>query len=453
MNVVSPPGIGVKLHPEVAISRTRESGNIFVSGSQGTGKTVFITPLIDQVIKRGERAFIYDQKREFTALFYNSKNSILIAPWDQRSVAWDISTDASNAAQAQLIAENLISDSADPIWSSGSRMIFTGMVEILNQSGRPWGWAELAETLSMNETELSEKLARHYPRASRFIAENSKTTQSFFAQLLGNLGWVYTLADAWPGSHKDGFSISHWVCHEGTDKLIIIVQANTRYKDIGAPLANALIALMTSNILAQTNSSSRELWLFLDELANLPKNNALLEWMSLGRSKGCRIVAGTQSISQVQQIYGDHGADSLLNMFTIFASMRLGTAGETANHVAKAFGEREVERPTSSAGPSGSPVQNWHREILPLVTVSDLVQLPQASKHGTEGYLLIPGWEAVYRLRWPIPQLSPQADEHVAADWLTVAPQKVEDNPDAATEPSRLEQLRQRRSNAINECD
>ncbi len=446
------PEQGLNLHPQITIPRIRESGNIFVGGAQGTGKTVFITPLIQQVIERGERAFIYDEKREFTALFYNPKHCLLIAPWDQRGRAWDISADANNAVRAQLIAEQLIPESDDPLWSNGSRMIMSGAIEILNQSPEPWGWVELANKLLLEEATLYKELTQYYPRAARFITENSKTTASFFAQLLGSLGWIYTLAEAWPQAYKCGFSITQWVKDIDTNKPILMVQADKRYKDIGAPIANALIALMTSNILAQTNKSTRELWLFLDELANLPKNDSLAEWMSLGRSKGCRIVAGTQSISQLQQLYTERGADSLLNLFTLFVSMRTGAAGQTATYTAKAFGEREVERPTSSAGPQGTPITNWHHETQALVSTSDLVQLPQAGPRGADGFLLIPGWQAVYRLRWPIPNLPSQAPEHCPAAWLTDIPKPQSNtNQPGATPPSRRNTLRQRRQHAVNE--
>lgn len=442
---------GLRLHPQLQISKARESGNILVVGNQGTGKTVFIAPLIDQVIDRGERAFIYDEKREFTALFYQPESCVLLAPWDKRGMAWDIQADAHNATQAQLIAERLIPESRDPLWSNGARMLLCGMIEILNHTQPRWGWHELADMLSLEEVTLQSQLQAYYLRAARFIVEGSKTTQSFFAQLVGSLGWIYTLADAWPKGYEDGFCVRDWVSHSDTDKPVIIVQADKRYKDIGAPLANTLIALMTSHILAQTNSTKRELWLFIDELGNLSKNPALAEWMSLGRSKGCRICGGTQSISQLKHIYGEQEADTLLNMFTLFASMRVGAAGETATYTAKAFGERVVERPTSSAGQGDSTTQNWHRETLPLISASNLVQLPQPNKKGVVGYLLIPGYKAVYRLRWPYSKLPVVSDEHCPEDWLTAkpAPMGKDDNQEQSeNKPSRREQLKKRRQAA-----
>lgn len=181
---------GIKIHPDIDLPKSREVGNFFVIGSQGAGKTVVITTLIEQVIQRGEHAFIYDEKREYTALFYKSDTTVLIAPWDRRSAKWDIQKDAHTTAKAQLIAEQLIAETRDPLWSNGARMIFVGMIEALNQTTDTWGWTELANVLSVEEDELKTLLDSHYPRAAKFIAENSKTTMSFLAQLIGSLGWI-----------------------------------------------------------------------------------------------------------------------------------------------------------------------------------------------------------------------------------------------------------------------
>jgi len=409
---------GIKLHPKLKIKKVRESGNIFVVGSQGTGKTVFITPIIQQIIDRGERAFIYDEKREFTALFYNTSSTILIAPWDARGTPWNIQADASSNEEAVLIAERLISETKEPIWSTGARSLFAGMMVTLNETGEPWGWIELANMLTKDRHSLKALLSKHYPQAALFIEDDSKTTESYFAQLNSSLNWVHTLAVAWPKAYKDGFSISSWTNNTNTNKPVIIVQANKRYKGIAAPIADAFISLMTSNILAQENSTTRELWLFLDEIGNLPKNPALLEWMSLGRSKGCRIVAGTQSISQLEHIYGKPQANTLLSMFTLLVSMRVGAAGETASYVSKFFGEREVEKPTSSAGIKAGTTQNWHREVIPLVAASELPQLPQPNKKGVYGFILIPGYKAVYKLCWPYLKQEKVSNEQVPAEWL-----------------------------------
>ena len=209
---------------------------------------------------------------------------------------------------------------------------------------------------------------------------------------------------------------------------MLIIQADKRYKDIGAPLCNTLIALMTSHTLALSNTPCRELWLFIDELGNLPKNPALLEWMSLGRSKGSRIIAGTQSLAQIKRDFDSEEAEAMLNMFTMFVSMRVGAIGEASKEAANVFGERVVERLTSSAGQGDGTTANWHRETLPLVTSSDLVQLPQPNKKGVEGYLMLPAYDAVYRLRWPYPKQPASVQEHCPAPWVDKRPELMSEN-------------------------
>tara|TARA_Y100001937_G_scaffold89915_1_gene121610 strand:+ start:4460 stop:6271 length:1812 start_codon:yes stop_codon:yes gene_type:complete len=430
------PYDGLHLHPKLRISRMRELANLLIIGTPSAGKTVVLTPMMSEVIERGERAFIYDEKREFTGLFFKPETTVLLAPWDTRSTQWDIQADANNATLAQLISERMIAETRDPLWSSGARMLFTGMIQILNHTQRRWGWQDLANILSLDETTLREQLTAYYPRAARFIVEGSKTTQSFFAQLIGCLGWLYTLSEAWPTSYKDGFCLRDWVANDNTDKPVLIIQADKRYKDIGAPLCNALIALMTSHTLALNNTPSRELWLFIDELGNLPKNPALLEWMSLGRSKGSRIIAGTQSLAQIKRDFDCEEAKAMLNMFTMFISMRVGSIGEASKEAANVFGERVVERLTSSAGQGDGTTANWHRETLPLVTSSDLVQLPQPNKKGVEGYLMLPAYDAVYRLRWPYPKQRASIQEHSPAPWVDKRPELMTINAKSDT-PAR----------------
>lgn len=441
------PSLGLNIHPNIAISRARESGNIFVGGAQGTGKSIFINHLAAQVLERGQRAFIYDEKREYTARFYDKKTCILIAPWDTRGVSWDISRDAKNETQAQLIAEHFIAESKDPLWSNGARIIFVGFIMILNKTRPAWGWRELAKMLVIDEAKLVKSLGVHYPLAAKFIKENSQTTQGFFVQLLGHLGWVNTLALAWPKPTADSFSVERWVSDSKSSKRTIIIQADKRYKNIGAPLASVVISLMTSHVLAREDTKGNEYWLFLDELANLPRNESLYDWMSLGRSKGCRIVAGIQSIHHLKKIYSDHGADALLSMFTIFASMRIGSAGATANYTAKVFGEREVERPSHSFSSRGEVATSWHKEVLPLVRSTDLVHLPHAGYLGVEGYLLVPGWDAVYRLRWPVCRISKDASPHLPAKWLRA--ELCEDVTSALSKDSIRKKL-QRKRDALN---
>jgi hypothetical protein len=417
---------GVALHPHVPLPIQRELGNLLVIGQQGSGKSVVLKPLIHQIITRGDRVLIYDEKREYTPLFFKQKSTALLSPPDARSMNWDIANDATTPELARLIADQLIHISEqDSFWSDGARLILTGCICILNaRQPRRWGWPDLRDTLVLPEAELLAGFIAHYPRAARLVKEQSKTTDGFLMTIAARLDWIDTLATAWPDRRQQPFSIRRWLTDETAPK-VIIVPNDPRYAAVSGPLCNALLSLMTAHSLALPDSDSRRIWFALDELGNLPTCSALLKWLPLGRSKGARTLAGFQSLSQLKELYGEHGAETLLSLFATVIALRCGAVGGSAQAAAEAFGKRIVERPVVTLGHDGKRSTTYQRsDPEPVIRPDDLVQLPQANKRGVQGFLSVAGWQAVYRLVWPYPKLPQVAAPYLPAAWLrpTAAP-------------------------------
>jgi type IV secretory pathway TraG/TraD family ATPase VirD4 len=416
----------IAVHPDLLLSKKEIEGNIFVFGQQGSGKSVIIKQILNQIASRGNTIVIYDEKREYTELFYDPNDTVLIAPWDQRSAVWNISSDIINDEDCELIAKHLVSDKAnDPMWSNGARAILAGILTLSRVKDRGnWGWQQVVENLSLDNQSLREWLDIYYERAARFIEADSKTTQGFISTLMADIAWMYSLADAWAVAGKTDeskiqFSIRDWLGGKLPHVKKVIIQSHPEFKYIGAPLCNAMIGLMTNIVLAKPDEASTDIWLVLDELGNLPKNDSLSGWLSIGRSKGCRTLAGTQSISQLHSAYGTYDTDTLLNLFSTIVALRCGSSGGVAEYAAKSFGEALYERPSVSTDSRGNVTTNWHKENWPLVTATDLTNLPQPSYCGVTGYITSSGWNAVYRLQWPYPQLNRIAQSHVSAEWLT----------------------------------
>ena len=56
-----------------------EMQHSFVIGANGTGKTILISQIVEQIRERGDKAIIYDKKGDYTKWFYNpKKDKILI---------------------------------------------------------------------------------------------------------------------------------------------------------------------------------------------------------------------------------------------------------------------------------------------------------------------------------------------------------------------------------------
>jgi hypothetical protein len=420
-------GLGINVHPEINISTTREQTNYCILGTTGGGK-----PMVDGAIKRGDFALIYDEKGEYTKDFYVEESTVLIAPWDSRGMVWNIARDVTNKQEAYLMAGCMIpiSGEKDKVWVKGAQLLFIGMIMSLIKTTSTWGWADLYRLLKTPQDEMLELLKNFYPIASTFIQEESKTTQGFYINLIGELNWIEDLALAWPKPQKNGFSIKQWVQNE-SDKKVVIIQSDARYDAIGAPLCNSIISLMTRFYLALEEGVERRTWLFIDEFANLPVNPSIQKWLELARSRGARSVLCTQSISQLRELYGNNRTDAILNLLSIVISLRMGAGGDDAIYASKMFAERLVERPSST-----EPTASWQRSYEPLVESFELTQLKPASWRGVEGFLSIPGWNATYKLRWPLFLRKPIATRHCPADWLK--------------DPSQVDKLQKKKINKLN---
>ncbi|MFL0797829.1 MAG: type IV secretion system DNA-binding domain-containing protein [Cellvibrionaceae bacterium] len=405
----------LRIHPGIPISKKREQGNMCVLGTTGGGKSTVIKPIVQQVIQRGARTFIFDEKKEYTGQFFDPKKAVLIAAWDKRGTHWNISADANDRQAITLICECLIKspENRDEIWAKGARLLLRGMMMTLLGRDKPWGWNSLAKLLTLDQVKMQKQLLRYFPIAAQFIQEQSKTTQGFYIQLISELDWIEDLATAWPSSHKNGFSIRRWAT-QPSDKHILLIQNDPRFNNVGSPLCSALLSLLNRFYLAQPESQATETWLFIDEAASLPPTPALLQWLQLARARGGRAVIGTQSLSQLRHIYGAEPANTLLNLTTNIIAMRMGAAGQEAEFTAGIFQKRIVERPNQS-----DPKASWNQSEEWVVSPSDLVQIPPANAKGLWGYLMVPGWGAVYKLRWPLFTKKPIAEEHIPANWLS----------------------------------
>lgn len=412
-NELSEPGISI--HPKISICTQREQNNVAIFGTTGAGKSMAFKPLVAQAIERGDYALIYDEKGEYTSEFFTLGSTLLLAPWDERSHIWDIYKDVKTKQDAKLIAQCLIPDSSEKegIWVKGARLLFTGMILTQIRTSKNWGWHELSDMLKTPQIEMQEYLKVHFPIAHSFIQENSKTTQGFYVHLISDLNWIEDLALAWSEGAGEKFSVKDWVNREDHEKRVIIIQADSRFESIGAPLCNAIVSLVTRNYLARDEGAERKTWLFIDEFANLPKNPTIKKWLELARSRGARSVICTQSISQIRQIYGNDDTDAILNLLSNVISLRVGAGGDDARYLSKLFGEQEVLKPNSKNGRS-----DWGRVRQQVVEEFELTQLKPSSNKGVEGFLFVPSWKSALRLTWPIFKSQTVSNRHVPAKWL-----------------------------------
>ena len=103
-------GIGIKTGPEPTVLRIRardEWLHFSFMGDTGSGKSVLIMQILDQIRERGEPAIVYDPAMEFIPRYYRDGEDLILNPLDARSPFWSPSDELTNHHDALAIAESL----------------------------------------------------------------------------------------------------------------------------------------------------------------------------------------------------------------------------------------------------------------------------------------------------------------------------------------------------------
>lgn len=225
------------VHPKVLLSWAFEIGNFFIFGMQGSGKSTIIKIWLIQIMTRNVVALIYDEKGEYTELFFDAE-VLLLSPGDTRSVSWDLSADIIDISSARTLADALIQQTSDePFWSDSARLIVTGALVCLVKSGNRWGWIDLHSMLFRNMVHLQRQLQLHFPEAAIFADPKDRTSASVLGVISSQMGWLQYVASA-DSTCTTPFSIREWLAAEHPKKLII--QTDPLYRNMSQAIFGAV---------------------------------------------------------------------------------------------------------------------------------------------------------------------------------------------------------------------
>jgi hypothetical protein len=406
------------IHPKVRLGLKNFVGNTFLIGSIGSGKTNIILSFLSQLVEENCKALIYDAKPEFVQKFANDHCVGIINPKDMRSLRWSLQKDIASVQDSKSISEAFIAeDKKDPFWTSGARLILTGIIESIRHTHEVWGWREISSYLLKDIEELKEIFSRHYPQAQNLLEKESKTTQSFIMVLTNQLDWLHEVAREWPDSNKNKFSVGEWILGNREVKQLIVPNYSSN-SAISAPLCSAIISMSVKYVMSR-KATSDQVWFVLDELANIPKTEALKQWLTMARSKGGRTIAGSQDYSQLESIYGNQDAKTIFSQFSNFVCLRI-NSHESASKIAKQFGQRTVSKKTESFDHEGRKSRSYTSELENLIPEQYLMNLPVPDKKGFWGFLSVNGWTNTYLLKWPYPNAEDVTPELVPKKYSNI---------------------------------
>ncbi|HEP6274458.1 TPA: type IV secretion system DNA-binding domain-containing protein [Burkholderia vietnamiensis] len=420
----------------------RWTRHTLIVGGVGSGKSTFLRPLIKRVVEAGDQALIFDPKGEFTEAF---AQPAILAPWDARSLAWDIARDLRNTQDMRRFAAAMIRESSDPMWANAARQLLVGLLVYLRATrGRDWGWAHLAKLVFLSQRDLLTIMARWHPEAVRAVEKASVTTQGILINLASFCAPIVDLASAWGDTPPERrVSFRRWAAGKSRWRQII-VQGHGSYADLTKSCVEAVVGTIAArvNSVEMRDDPSRKLWFIADELPQAGKI-PIRELFEVGRSRGVRCVVACQDFAQLEEVHGPLFVRALTSMCGTLVVGQM-SPGETAERLCKTLGSREHERRNVSMSVDGSrrsETVSFSRESVPLYSPSELASRLGPTRDGKGVKLLVVAGGDAHELFYPIVRFRRAHRAHFPAAWtlgIGVAPAKpasAPSEPDKAHAP------------------
>ncbi len=293
-----------------------ETKHFLVTGATGSGKTNFMHNLLPQIKEKGYPAIVIDQTGEMISKYYQSdRGDIIFNPLDSRSKTWDIWKDcvAEEDKVAKIIIEFNSKSSgsrANPFWDLSAAEILAALLKICQPTKSFEELNRLARNSSVGE--LTGKLKGH-AAVRYFNQDNSVTASSILSVLTTNSKPLSYLKD----DNSNGmFSLKSYFedLKRGKSSWLFLATKPSN-RQITLPLIASMVEIACSEMMNIGIDQNRRLWFVLDELAALGNLPALSSLIAEGRKYGACVLAGLQSLSQLNEVYGSYGASKLFGQF------------------------------------------------------------------------------------------------------------------------------------------
>ena len=371
-----------------------ETRHTIVSGTTGSGKTVLIADLVEQIRERGERCVLYDKMGSYTETFFDPGRDVLLNPLDARAPRWSPFLEARHARDFDTMAAALIprqKDAADPFWITAARQLFSHGAAVFWKQGETRNRVLVEHLL---KTSLDTLAGAMEGTVAQSIVDpaNPKTALSVRAMLTASIGALELLPDEGPP-----FSIRDWIEDDGGSGFLFLTSRGDQHASLRG-LISTWLEIAVNALLSLPRDDGRRIWIVLDELPTLHQVPSLRPGLAESRQFGGCFVLGVQVFSALRDLYGRDGAETVSGL----CGTRVVLAApdrDTAEWSAESLGRAEVEEMAESVNygaetPRGGVTLGARRVLRPLVLPAEVARLDSLA-----GYLKFPGAWPVARIR------------------------------------------------------
>jgi hypothetical protein len=323
---------------EVALPRKAPMQGILALGAQGTGKSLVIHDLMQQVFAKGKKCFIYDQSGEFFRAYYRPGKDFFFNPACKGSVPWSIFSelkyiyDADSMAQAFLPPKAGVVHGSNAFFEDAARALFSVMLARLAGYGAI-NTSDLAKAIFEMPDEEMDRLIEKSVASSAVGGDSKGQRQGVISSISIYLAGIQAVQ---PGN----WSVRDFL--EGEDDARFFILGTDDTKAMFTPLYRLLLTASFAMIAAKQEIVHEDkYWFFLDEVLTLG-DIKLDEALATLRKFGVAVVSGLQSESQVVASVGKERSETIMNCFNTVLTLRLNDSG-MQERAAKRLGKVEME--------------------------------------------------------------------------------------------------------------
>jgi hypothetical protein len=365
--------------PSSAIDR-----HILLLGDSGVGKSSAIRQILIQIRERGESAIVYDPAREYISHFFDPNSDYVLNPLDARFPGWLPCDEIDHPAEADMLAESIfpIPDET-PVdkrfFFNAARNVLVELVKHKPTPSQLYAWMRDEEEMIrlLRGTPVMSQVAEKSPNQRSGVFGTLTQSAKIFEFLPDETGWPPWSARKWSEQRKG------WIF------LTSLPLFRPRLK----PIFTLWIELLLMRVMNDEEDRPRTHFI-LDELATLPRIEALVSGLFESRKARAPIVIGLQGKAQQDAKYGQI-AQAMVSMAA--TKVFMGTSEpEAARWISDAIGEVEIERYRESRTEShGSGTQNSTSSQCETprerpVMASQIMGLPPLHAYFRHGNFVVP---------------------------------------------------------------
>jgi len=382
------------------------SAHFLAMGGVGSGKTIVLRWLMQSALGHigaglGHRALVFDAMGTMGSVLLGMNLRCPVHtmnPFDRRGTAWDIAADVTSPSAAQQLAICLIPEdrSPSPFFADAARQLFTAAcLSFIKTSPGQWTLRDVLLALQTREGIHSLLARAPQPGAVAQLLMNGRQT---FANILSTLATKLlrfeVVAACWHHA-TEKLSLKHWLHKEG-----VILLGNDPLFHTSITLINqAMLGCLAHHILRQQESAARRTWIFLDEVSEVGRIEALPALMKRGRSKGVCVVWGMRRIDEIRRLYGSPVAEEITTACSYKTALRTDDL-ETA-----AWAEQHFGPPLTASGLMSLP---------PIGPEHGYTAFHHTQRAGT--YVAHKSWEWVLAHLLPPTNRTPDQDSRPESD-------------------------------------